>query len=36
MNVELPQQFCNHGAFFIYEVSQKYKILRESFIHAQA
>lgn len=36
MNVEPPQQFFNHGAFFIYELSQNIKILRESFIHAQA
>lgn len=36
MNVELPQQFCNHGAFLFTNYRKNIKILRDSFIRAQA
>lgn len=36
MNVELPQQFCNHGAFLFTNYRKNIKILKESFIRAQA
>ncbi|EPI45383.1 hypothetical protein HMPREF1583_01275 [Gardnerella vaginalis JCP8151B] len=36
MNVELTKQFCNHGAFLFTNYRKNIKILKKSFIRAQA